>query len=483
MADATSREQRDSEHYDMEKKLRKREKRLLERLQEAQLAQANAAERFQRAEARLLKRMARTQRLEAHLATLRQQHEALASSIVTTHNSDTSSSDNTEYAQDNTVSTTHENENDAAAKARAARTVAEATEVAARFAIERALHVAARLEQMATGRHLSQELLALEAEAARASVAALDAELAAQEAERLAGAEPIKIELPFNPDTDRSTTTTPIQASAPETNDTEALTEETQADTNDIEVPTNDTQADTNDAETPINDTETPTEETEVDTNATEMPIDDNETHTPHTPHTPHTHTGLPTPVERERVEEIDEDEGMVEMVAAMMIADVAAANAAKAESLAEEASTRTAEARRIAQEADVVLERIRAAIRSGTTTGDAAEAILFDAERDATRAHAMLADAESAEERARRAAMEAEAEAEVAEGMAFATEDRNEHDEIQREEVPSTPSLLEEQQHTGDTGEIERINTSSALTERKLEDEDTIEVPIVRPQ
>ncbi|GAC1354463.1 MAG: hypothetical protein NVSMB38_32950 [Ktedonobacteraceae bacterium] len=435
----SSHEQRDQEYHDIEKKLRKREQRLLARLQEAQAAQASAVERFQRAEARLLKRMARTQRLEARLATLRQQLESFTSSTVTTLNTGVflHSSDPIERPA-NEEQLHYTDETNPLTKVRIARAVAEATEETARLAVERALHVAARLEQMATGRHLTQELLSLEAEAARASVAALDAELAAQEAERLASAEPIDIALSLDSDTSNDTDDANRQASSSTVNDTKMPT-------NDSEMP----------PLSPVTDTETSTSDSGTNI-----------------------HPGLPSLEERERVAEIDEDEEMVEVVAAMMIADVAAANAAKAESFAEEASSRTREACRFAQEADAALERIRAAIRSGTTTGDAAEAILFDAERDVTRTHAILADAESAEERARRAAMEAEAEAEVAEGMAFAAGDRNEHAERQREEDPT----LEDQQPTGDTGEIERLNVAQNTTEKNLEDEDTVEVPIIRP-
>ncbi len=466
MADATSQEQKDQEHYESEKKLRKREKRLLDRLEEAHIAQRNAAERFQRAEARLLKRLARTQRLEARLATLRQQLESFASSAVT----DTAlkmamSSQPTDNIMKERLpeeATVPEDENDIAGKARAARAVAVATEQEARFAVERALRVAIRLEYMATGRHLSGELLNLEAEAAKASVAALDAEIAAQEAERLASSAPIAVTLPLNPASGNEIEDTPPQTITQNLNDNETLI--------------NESTPDSSAHETPTNDNETPIEETPSDANDNEMLIEETSLDESET----NIHTGLPTPMEHERVEEIEEDEEMVEMVAAMMIADVAAANAAKAESFAEEASARTAEARRSTQEAGAVLERIRAAIRSGTSSGDAAEAILFDAERDATHAHAVLADAEAAEERARRAAMEAEAEAEVAEGMAFATGDRNEHDEMRREEESPSSSILEGQQHTGDTGEIERLAQNT--TEKFLEDEDTIEVPIVRP-
>src|SRR5690348_1457114 len=55
------------------KKLRKREQRVLERLQEARKAQAKALERFQRAEARLQKRSERFQRIQGRLTLLRQQ--------------------------------------------------------------------------------------------------------------------------------------------------------------------------------------------------------------------------------------------------------------------------------------------------------------------------------------------------------------------------------------------------------------------------
>ncbi len=59
------------------KKLRKREQRALERLQEARKAQSKALERFQRAEARLQKRSERLQRVEGHLTLLRQQLEQI----------------------------------------------------------------------------------------------------------------------------------------------------------------------------------------------------------------------------------------------------------------------------------------------------------------------------------------------------------------------------------------------------------------------
>jgi chromosome segregation ATPase len=60
------------------KKLRKREQRILERLQEARKAQANALERFQRAETRLQKRSDRLQRIEGRLTLLRQQRKQMS---------------------------------------------------------------------------------------------------------------------------------------------------------------------------------------------------------------------------------------------------------------------------------------------------------------------------------------------------------------------------------------------------------------------
>jgi hypothetical protein len=62
---------------DLVKQLRKRERRLLERLQKAQTARAKAVERLNRAQARLQKRTARLQRLEERLSLLRRQLEAL----------------------------------------------------------------------------------------------------------------------------------------------------------------------------------------------------------------------------------------------------------------------------------------------------------------------------------------------------------------------------------------------------------------------
>ncbi|MBX5449391.1 hypothetical protein [Thermogemmatispora sp.] len=64
---------------DLTKKLRKRERRLLQRLQKAQTARAKAVERLNRAQARLEKRTARLQRLEERLSLVRQQLQTLES--------------------------------------------------------------------------------------------------------------------------------------------------------------------------------------------------------------------------------------------------------------------------------------------------------------------------------------------------------------------------------------------------------------------
>ena len=53
-----------SQTKNLRKKLQKREQRVLERLKEAQQAQAKALERYHRAEERLQKRLARVQLIE-----------------------------------------------------------------------------------------------------------------------------------------------------------------------------------------------------------------------------------------------------------------------------------------------------------------------------------------------------------------------------------------------------------------------------------
>src|SRR5258707_510112 len=68
--------QQEEQPKDSRKKLENRDQRILERLQEAQEAQAKAMERYHRAEARLQKRIARVQKVEGRLTIIRQQLEA-----------------------------------------------------------------------------------------------------------------------------------------------------------------------------------------------------------------------------------------------------------------------------------------------------------------------------------------------------------------------------------------------------------------------
>jgi len=70
-------EQTASQTKNLRKKLQKREQRVLERLKEAQQAQAKALERYHRAEERLQKRMACVQLIEGRLTLVRQQIEDL----------------------------------------------------------------------------------------------------------------------------------------------------------------------------------------------------------------------------------------------------------------------------------------------------------------------------------------------------------------------------------------------------------------------
>ena len=177
-----------------------------------------------------------------------------------------------------------------------------------------------------------------------------------------------------------------------------------------------------------------------------------------------------PSPLEIAQVEEIVEEEDDLETVAAMIIADAAAIAAAQAEAAAEASSVRTREARARALKADQALESLRTAIRQQRLSGEGAEVALRAAEREATHAHAALADAEAAEEHALNAAMNAEAEAEVAEGMAFAASSRDERDEKQRDENATAQSVLV-------TG-VTKLDADG-----KDDEEDTLEVPVVRPK
>jgi hypothetical protein len=178
-------------------------------------------------------------------------------------------------------------------------------------------------------------------------------------------------------------------------------------------------------------------------------------------------------------MEEIEEDEEVVAAVAAMMIADVAAASAAKAEAIAEACSARTREARHDALQADRVLEEVRAAIASGAFSGEDANRYLQSVEREATRAQALLADAEAAEEQARNAAMNAEAEAEVAEGMALAA---GGHAETALEEhSASTQPLVNDDE--GRVQEAFSIEEEASREDDGDELDDTEEMPAITEQ
>ncbi len=198
------------------KKLLKQRRQILEELQEAQKAEANALERFHRAEARLQRRTSRVQRVAADLMLIRQQlgepsghPQGITSASPQTEPTIVESIAPAEEAQaivptqiEEKLHTDALNEperaalspEEAAYLAREARAAAEAAEQAAREATERAVAVATHLEQVSSGRHLMQELLQLQTEAEHATTIAQEAEHAAQEAELLAaqsGAEAI----------------------------------------------------------------------------------------------------------------------------------------------------------------------------------------------------------------------------------------------------------------------------------------------------
>jgi hypothetical protein len=182
---------------------------------------------------------------------------------------------------------------------------------------------------------------------------------------------------------------------------------------------------------------------------------------------------GRSSKLEVVQVEGIEEEEEDLETVAAMIIADAAGIAAVRAEAIAEACSARTREARQFALKADQALEVVRRAMRMQKLRGDGAEVALRAAEREATYAHAALADAEAAEERALSAATNAEAEAEVAEGMAFATRSRSERDEKIRSENASLQSASD-------------TSLNPVLVEQDegdADDEDTLEVPAIRPK
>lgn len=174
------------------KRLRKREQRTLERLQEAQKAQHKALERFRRADERLQKRAARVQRVAGRLELIRQQLGELAA-----------------HPPANAASTVLNDESslDVEQPVREARSAAEAAEEHVRLAAERAgtierseaageeASVSNTLEttpmpDTAQETHLPEEIIDIEEE--EEAVAAITAETIAHiAAERAAKAEVI----------------------------------------------------------------------------------------------------------------------------------------------------------------------------------------------------------------------------------------------------------------------------------------------------
>lgn len=463
-----------------ERKLRKIERRLRERLQEAQDARERALERLQRTEMRLQKRTARVQRIATRLAIVRQQRTDLvapsSSNSVTV--TPVESNVEVEHEQDAKDASEHHNQRDQPDQtdqsvppplsvqeealstpvvssttdkaqseietapstittaevmqhAQQARAVAKETEQAARLAAQRAQQVEEHLDRLGSGRHLLQELAELQNEAEKASYIAQEAEDKAREAERLAretehlSTGPLQQESSAEPVTPSDDAPEQDAREPEHTQDVASGHEEN-----------DDTHAQQNNQHSQVQDTVV--EEPSIAQLLTNEPTN---------------------------IAALDQEEETVAMIASMMIADVAAATAAKAEALAEASSVHTREMRRAAEEADTFLQQLQAAIASGVLTGGDAESALRYAEREATHAHAALADAEATEAQAVRAAMDAEAEAEVAEGMSFAVEQRGSYEEHVREaEHPATPQ--NGQAHTN-----------------SWDEDETLELPIVRPK
>ncbi len=430
----------DEERLIDEKKLRKRERKLRERLREAKRAQADALERLRHAEVRMRKRMAHVQQLEERLDIVHQRLGALqlkGSTVITlitagagafaplieapssqklvVEEDKRSEVSEQQAVEDVSIATPGEevfidsgsenkdevSDDDVVMQARRARAVAEAAEEAARDAVARVAEAEEYLEQFGAARHLMQEFGRLQTEANKASALAREAKEAAYVAE----------------------------------SQVKSSQEEEQREIVDI-----------------VNE-----ERTE---SISEMDIGDV---------VPSGEPGgHPSPLEVAQSEEIEEEEETLETVAAMIIADAAGIAAARAEAVAEACSARTREARALALKADLALEAVRLAIHSQRLNGEGAEIALKAAEREATHAHAVLADAELAEESALNTAMNAEAEAEVAEGMAFAASSRDERDEKKRDEIAAHDA------------------THSAAAEQNVDDdddEDTLKVPVISPQ
>ncbi len=263
----------------------------------------------------------------------------------------------------------------AAQRVRDARAAAEAAEENARLAAQRAAEIAARVEQVGSGRHLIQELSRAQAEAERARAFAREAERAAEEAER-----------------EESTAPEP-GAGLEDSGEEQLLQSGGQEDEaggySKIEIEVY--------AGSP--DEAVAMEETPPSQDAAE--IQDGE------------------------IAALEVEEEIVDALAARSVAEIAAERAASAEAIAEASSAQTREARRRVQEAEAALGQVRLAIRSGALSGAEADLALRNAEDELTRALAFLADAEANEEQAVNNAMNAEAEAEVAEGMSYAATER----------------------------------------------------------
>ena len=368
--------------------------------------------------------------------------------------------------------------------AKIARAVAETAENAARLAIERAVVVAARLEQMGSGRHLIQELEQTQSEADRASAIAQQTQRAAEDAEHLAAETAMQASAIPDTETPLSASEEVIQEEVAEelalaTLEEMALEEivleemiREEMVLEEQEVSANMEEMTLEEQEIIADVEEMALEEQEVIANVEEMtletaPVEENlqEIH-------------LPLPEQVEGIEDIEEEEAMVEAITAKLIADAVAAAAAEAEALAEASSSRTREARRLAVEADRALDNVYAAFLDGSMPEDEAQTRLMQAEREATRAHAMLADAEAAEEEAINAARNAEADAEVAESMAFASNDIAEH----HFDANIVPALTDENElsDNSDRPDIEDIagnagNVDNAHNTNTVSDVDTV--------
>ncbi len=490
-------DQRQSPHNEElignEKKLRKREQRVRDRLQEAQLAQANALERLRRAEARFQKRAMRVQRLEGRLNLIDQQLRALnapPSTVVTLITSVAESSiseveephspekTKTPLAANAPALQSAEHDLSEDAVSRQSAEVEIPTEMMAGEAEQQFLDrfsAAEAIESPSTKEEVSAEESSsasdFEAVVMRAREARAVAE-AAEEAARIAIEQATDVAIYLEQVGSARHLMRELELMEAEANNAIALAREAENAALAAERLAAEAGGLAQDKEEQV---KLAAEEQQI---IASVPTEEESL--------PHAH---PTPTEIAQVEEIDEEEEVIETVAAMIIADAAAIAAAEAEALAEASSARTREARAAAQRADQALASVQQAIYAGLLVGEAAAEALKAAERDATHAHAVLADAEAAEERARNTAMNAEAEAEVAEGMAFAAGDHNERDEKLRDEYGSahptsangTAPMTAETGPDNDDDDLELDDENDEDDEE--EDDDTLEMPAVHPE